>query len=403
MALATAPDVEVPKTVTNTIIFSEDAEGILVTVTRTDNSLDTRAKNGTLFLVMPVNKVFDSEAAALEQARYTVGFYARDQSSTDTHVYKGVTITTQTTTENVRSDEVVNVTYMLTGEPVNMATITTFNSGEDVGTFGTLDGVFDHDMVILHAFIDQQISRVDQFVDLVDILVAPEGSMEGAERADGDGFEYENIAFVGWQEAFDMENSPFAPASEISEVESVSGDVIALVKDTGLFGLGANYSSMFLLIKAGYRVSIDVTADDLGGGGFFRDQDVDFQVVLEGGDSFRFDMTGRDAPTILSVMLDGEERAPYTPTLEGTFGVVSEVASVKLLTIHKLVEATAENTPDNDRDLLDDDDDDVTTEEANTFGSLGMLALGAAVLILFVGVLARLGRKSVGGEDDATE
>lgn len=383
VALATAPAPETPSGPVQTTIFSEDAEGVQVEVVKTTGSLDIRAKNGVIYYISPANQIRDTEAAALEQARYLVGFYSRDAAAVDVHTYKGVSITIQAYFENIREQKAggaaKKVEYFLTGEPVQFVQKTSFVSGDTVAGFGTLDGNREHDLAILEAYID-------------DITKAPES--EPTEE-----YRYVPVAFKGWEDAFNMSNSPFASGSKIEDSD-VAGDQIAMEKNTGVFGVGSRYSAVNLYIKQGYKVVIDVDIQGLEKSGP-GDEDVAFEAQLMGGDAFVLDFVSRNAPSVLSVLLNGKESTPYTPD-DTSFEIVDASATIVLVNIYKreLVEST--DPIDDDRDVIEEDgDDDITPSQ---FGGLGMVALGAAVLLLFFGLMGRLGKKaatsSEGGSDE---
>jgi hypothetical protein len=404
--------------------FEEDADGTTVTVT--ENTHDFfRGLDVIFWRVTPSNKTFDTLAAAMASARYDVAYHKMDAVDSNTVVYDGVTILIQKTFETMAASKVFesdndgntrqatkNSEYFLSGGLVENIQLTFYQTGDDVHGFGVLNGYEGNDLAIIKSYIDslrgvqnEHDSDFDEAnrpepVDVVDILEAPAGALEGAERADGNGFEYKNVAFTGWEDAFAMADTPFTAASAV-DAYGISGDVITMYKDPGVFGFGSEYSSVFLIIKDGYRVMFDVNADDLGNWGFGSDVDVDVTVVLEGGDMFRLDMTSRAEATIFSIIIDGEERSPFTPKAEGLKGLVDESATLTLKTIHKLIVATLENTGDNERDFEDNVDD--TAEKANSFGSLGMVALGAAVLLIFMGLLSRVGKKAVNVKEAASD
>ena len=383
VALATAPAPETPSGPVQTTIFSEDAEGVQVEVVKTTGSLDIRAKDGVIYYISPAGQIRDTETAALEQARYLVGFYSRDSVAVDVHEYKGITITIQAYFENIRDQKAEGtakkVEYIMTGEPLQFVQKRTFTSGEEVAGFGTLNGDQAHDLAILDAYID-------------DLTTAPES--EPTEE-----YRYVPIAFKGWEDAFSMANTPFASGSKIEESD-VAGDQIAMEKNTGLFGMGSRYSAVNLYVKQGYKVVIDVDIQGLEKSGP-GDKDVAFEAQLLGGDAFVLDFVSRNAPSVLSVLLNGKESSPYIPE-DTSFEIVDASATIVLVNIYKreLVEST--EPVDDDRDVIDDDEEDGDITPS-AFGGLGMVALGAAVLLLFFGLMGRLGKKAATSSEGASD
>lgn len=363
---------------TETVVRTEEHEGLTFTITRVDGGLE-----GTIFILgmsgAGVDRTwqFDTLAEAESTLAEQIRINTADSTTQTTREIDGVVVYRDSVAENNRSDVPKSITYYMRSETVPVDSNAVFGVGDMVGQFGPLDGDEEHDFGVFA----QHIAVLNQPVD------------EGPTLEK----RWVPVPFTGWEDAFSMANTPFGAGSQIEDSD-VAGDVIQMEKNTGAFGFGDRYSSVALYIKTDYKVAIDVQANNLEKRGL-GDQDVAFEAQLVGGDAFVLDFTTRDTPSILSVLLNGVESTPYTP--EATeFEYVNASATIRLLNIYRLEEVPV-GTPQEGGRLTPADDGGAITETG--FANLGVLAIAGVVLLLFVGLLSRVGKKAVGGAEEATE
>lgn len=374
-------------------VAKEEVEGFTFTIERFDNYVDFSDgyKGSVWVLKMSGNgqkkqwqyrSLADAEAGLIEKRKlFTVDF-----SNQTSRTFEGITVFRTFTAENTFSKDVPkSITYFMTGGMLPAASMVDYNVGDMVGQFGPLDGDEEHDFGVFEQYITD--------------ALAPEPDDPNQEGGPTVEERWVPVPFKGWEDAFDMADSPFASGSKIEESE-VAGDQIAMEKNTGVFGFGDRYSAVYLYIKPEFKVVIDVDAKGLEKSGP-GDEDVSFEAQLVGGDAFVLDFVSRNSPTVLSVLLNGEEASPYTPE-DTSFEIVDASATVVLVNIYKRETVPVDEPEDDGREVIDDDDvdDDMTP---TGFANMGVLAIAGVVLLLFVGVLARVGKKAVKGTEEATE
>jgi hypothetical protein len=166
---------------------------------------------------------------------------------------------------------------------------------------------------------------------------------------------YVPMAFLGWSDAVnDYTPNPFATFETTAEL---SGDTARMVGEP-LFGYWDQFDSMVFEVAAGFKITIDVDAENfpVEEGTLDTDNDFNFTVILESGDTFSLDMGDRNLAPQLSIIVDGEEKSPYNfPTQRG---LVDAAASVKLVSIYgldNLFDFVVETKPGGESDVdLDD-------------------------------------------------
>lgn len=376
------------------VVSSETVEGFTCTIERIDNFTDyTDGYEGSIWTlkISGYGENFQYTYRSLEEAQAALvekkGFYTTDAASQTSRTFDDVTVTRNVTFENRFSTDVPkSITYFVNGGMLPASSYVNYNVGDMVGAFGPLDGDEEHDFGVFEQYITD-VYAADPF----------DPNQEGGAQEE---MRWVPVPFQGWEDAFDMADSPFASGSKIEESE-VAGDQIAMVKDTGVFGFGDKYSAVYLYIKPDYKVVIDVDAKGLEKSGP-GDKDVSFEAQLVGGDAFVLDFVSRNSPTVLSVIIDGQERSPYTPE-DTAFEIVDASATLVLVNIYKREVVPVDEPEEEGREVIDDDDVDDGDITPTGFANMGVLAIAGVVLLLFAGILGRLGKKAVKGTEEASE
>ena len=376
-----------PQAPTSKVIREETHEGLNFTLEEVSGGFRPAGTTEWLLKItgFPDRNVapipYTSEAAAMAGFDAKVRLYTQDVRRQESRTFMDTQVLREVVFDNERESEPMEVYYDLPSG-VGRLPAQRYAVGDAVGDAGTLTGDAEQDFNVFQAYISNVLTP------------AP---AEPEER-----YEFVPVAFTGWEDAFSMENTPFGPSSKITDAD-VSGDQIYMEKNTGAFGIGANYSAVYLYIKEGYKVVFDVDAKGLEKAGP-GDEDVSFEAQLMGGDAFVLDFVGRNAPTQLSVLINGEERTPYTPQ-DTAFEIVSAEATLRLINIFKRELVAEDEDVDDGRKTTDDDDEegDVEDMDGTAFANLGVLAVAGVVLLLFIGVLARVGKKATGGAEEASE
>lgn len=374
-------------------VATEEAEGFTFTIERFDNYTDySDGYTGSVWVLKmsgngqkkqwQYRSLADAEAGLITyRKRFTA-----DKATQTSRTFEGITVFRTRYDENSFDTDVPkSIVYFMQGGMLPAAAMVDYDVGDMVGQFGPLDGDEEHDFGVFEQYITD--------------ALAPEADDPNQEGGPTVEERWVPVPFKGWEDAFDMADSPFASGSKIEESE-VAGDQIAMEKNTGVFGFGDRYSAVYLYVKPGFKVVIDVDAKGLEKSGP-GDKDVSFEAQLVGGDAFVLDFVSRNSPTVLSVLLNGEEASPYTPE-DTSFEIVEASATVVLVNIYKREVVPVDEPIEEGREVVDDDDveDDMTPAG---FANMGVLAIAGVVLLLFVGILARVGKKAVKGSEEDTE
>ena len=147
------------------------------------------------------------------------------------------------------------------------------------------------------------------------------------------GTRYSPMAFLGWSDAInDYDPAPFAIISTDAELK---GDVASLQGEP-LFGAWDEFNVLTFEVSSGFKITLDVDLINfpVEEGTFDTDRDFSFNVILEGGDTFSLDMGTRDLPPQISIIVDGQEKTPYSMTEQR--GMVDSSATVRLVSIKAL-------------------------------------------------------------------
>lgn len=364
---------------TETVLREETKEGVTFTLMRADNVVGVPNNTVYMLRIKGGGRTIPYDYATLEAAEegYVTMMkrWLADVTSQETRTFMGVTVYRTESKDNALvEDAPVSVSYFMQSESVPVAENANFGVGDMVGEFGPLDGLPEHDFGVFEQYIAS--------------VAAADAAQDGTTLE----LRWVPVPFTGWEDAFDMADTPFAKGSRIEDAE-VRGDIVAMGKS----------SAVALYIREGYKVAIDVQASGLDGDDI-GDMSVDFEAQLVGGDAFVFDMV--PSPPVLSVMLNGVESSPYEGGKYGSSFLVKTQGAVRLLNVYRQEEVPQDAPPTEDKRKTEPDDD--TPSEGGTitetaFANLGVIAIAGVVVLLFIGLLSRVGKKAAGGTQEATE
>ncbi len=258
-------EAEVEETDITTTVREETVGGIIITMTRTENSYDLRGGDDKVFYTVSntspdsTSAVFDTQEEAEELFDYQLNFYTpRPQTSTAYEVeYRGVNIRFQDTNMPDGSDFISETTnqsmdsVFLTGQVVEEFPIgseITLRDSYGLQEFGTITGDEETDLQVLEAYIDE---RLDPRED-------PRPPQE----------QYGILPLYSWGWYRDNNEDPNCPFSDVYlenvyTVSETNGRILGLTDDD-FIAQGFESGLVKLKVKDGYRVRLKVMTQNRG-------------------------------------------------------------------------------------------------------------------------------------------
>ena len=259
-----AEEVE-PTDITSTV-REETVDGVVITMTRTENSFDIRGGDDRVFYTVSntspgsSSAVFDTQEEAEERFDYQVNFFTpRPQTSTlYESEYRGVNIRFQDTNMPDGTDFISSTTnqsmdsVFLTGaitEELPIGSEVSFIDRYGTQTFGNISGDEEEDLTILEAYID---ARLDPRPD----PNAPEVQPQYGELP---------VYSWGWYDSNEGELNPFEKVylENVFTVSGTDGRILVL-QDDDFIAQGFQSGLAKLRVKPGYKVELKVMIQEKG-------------------------------------------------------------------------------------------------------------------------------------------